>query len=265
MKNNNSCIFISLIIFVILFALTLPLFLANDFNTATSLNLLSYYGSILGAGATIGAVWLTIDFNKKQIEDERINNETQRKQERSLSVKPYLEAQFLQIFPADHLSHKESIDYDYTYFKIKLDTGNITACTGFPDDLKQFKKGFNESTSKQEYLTIKYTLSNVGAGNALQINMKLNNETVCADFALQINAQKIFVFLFILSEETNTHEQSIRLVYEFSDIYSYKTYQQISEFSLGPSLYNHHMCLFETNSRISPPKELPRIPTPEKD
>ncbi|MEO1815294.1 MAG: hypothetical protein ABGU93_06895 [Acetobacterium sp.] len=265
MKKYSSSIFILIIIFLVLFALTLPLLLAHELNAETSLtfpNLLSYYGSILGAGATIVAVVLTINYNKKQIGDERRLNEIQLRNERTLSVKPYLEAQFLQIFPADHLSNICSNDYDYKYFLVEFDTNEITPSTHFPENLKRYKGGINEITAKQKYITIKYSLSNVGAGNALDIAMKLNNKSVCPNFALPINTEKVFIFLFVFSENAKIENKAITLVYEFHDIYTLECYLQTDEFDIGPA--NSYMCLWDSNSRITPPKKIktnPKIET----
>jgi len=233
MKNNNLCIFISLIIFLILFALTLPLFLAHEFNTDTSLtflNLLSYYGSILGAGATIGAVVLAINHNRKLFEEEQI-----------LSTKPFLETKFKSL-PKDVSPIENTIDkLFYLTYSMKSKHISLSNLSLFP--VQNFYP---------DPVIIEYTLSNVGAGNALNLKIVINEVVVSSNFVVPVNKQIIFYILFDFIEKRNVNE-IIDITFFYSDVHSKMIYEQIDKFVILPSGKCHQSNL------ISSPKQLPQM------
>ncbi len=193
-------------------------------------DVLSFYGSLLGAVATIFALASTINFT--------VNNQ---KSERKLSIKPYLE------------THK----YNYTEIsKIPSDNviflniykGLITYQGDIPDDIKDL---LVEQERIKNYITVNalaealfnvkvdtffkkkfvmlYEIENCGAGNAINVELKIGDMLPIQKFCITTNLPKKFVF--ILNDELLVNEKyELQIYITYSDIASLGKYCQEESF-----------------------------------
>ncbi|WP_414150344.1 hypothetical protein ACIZ62_13045 [Acetobacterium carbinolicum] len=270
MKKYSSSIFIPIIIFLVLFALTLPLLLAHELNAETSLtfpNLLSYYGSILGAGATIGAVVLTINYNrklneeerihnKKQIEDERIHNKNLVEEERTLLNKPYF------LSSCKIIEYEENPDPNTININIDLDeTFLLTRFVGGAEKNEiddRFIYHTNDYKIKKNQCFVEYIVENVGGGHAINIATKLslNQKSLYPTypFAIPLNRNKAFhIFFYSQNQDYNLKGMNIELTY--SNIFSKIFYRQYDHLIFYRDRITKQLLVAKSQT-ISPPSEL---------
>lgn len=226
MNENNSNQKIFFIFLTSCAVILLPFLLYHEFkeNALENLpNLLSYFGSVIGAGATIIAVVWTINHNKKQIDEERI-----------LTVKPYLATELSQL--REDVLPLEKQSWKIEYLVIDMLTYNNFSAAEFPAELKlgMIKYPLGKEVLIEGYIPMKYTLSNVGAGNAIKLKMFINESSIGPPFSLPVNKELIFVMLFTYAEKNKLADKNINIKFVFSDIYSKTTYEQIEKFELVP-------------------------------
>lgn len=271
MENKNYVIFIPIIIFLVLFALTLPLLLAHEFNAEALLltfpNLLSYYESILGAGATIGAVILTINYNRRQNEDERLHNKKQLEEERIhnknlideeriLLNKPYFLSS-CKIIESENKPDPNSIninvDLDATFLLTRFVGGS---------ERNEIDNRFiyhpEDSKMKINQCFVEYIIENVGGGHAINIDTKirLNNKEIYPTypFAIPLNRNKIFRFFFY-SQNQAVNLGGISLEFTYNNIFAKNFYRQ-HDYLVFYRDRDSHQLLASKNQTISPPREL---------
>lgn len=208
----------------------IPLF-AMDWEAK---DVLSFYGSLLGAAATIYVLYKTINFT--------INNQ---KEERKLSVKPYLETKkycFTDVFSL-------SKDDDIVYIEISK-KGPISQIGALPSDIEdlhilwgrlknqicitdveqaQFDNHVKEFFEKNYVLY--YEISNYGAGNAINVLFSINEKYAESGFCVSLDKPKRFVLIMKkdLLEGENTNELTLKLSLVYSDIISSTRYFQEEE------------------------------------
>ena len=194
-------------------------------------DVLSFYGSLLGAAATIIALKETINFTRES-----------QKEERKLSIRPYLETQKynytdLQKIPTNLetlfidvskriTTYQASLPEEFEDMKIlqrrllageKIDLMDQTLF-----DLKL------ETLFQKKYL-LSYEIVNCGAGNAINVNLRINGRSVIPSFCVITGESKKIIFVLNNDLLEDTNEYSLKLTLTYSDVASLADYYQTEE------------------------------------
>lgn len=193
---------------------------------------LSFYGALLGAAAAIYVLQQTIRFTIG----------TQR-EERKLAVKPYLQSSKY------HYNDAASIPDDKNIVYLNVCKHAITYQGALPWDISLIKKihtkllaneevdpmdhavyTLNLETFEQKKYVLAYDLINCGAGNAINVNLQINNKPTIGSFCVTTTAPKKFV-LFLNSDliEPGENEFSLKILLTYTDIASMGNYYQTEE------------------------------------
>lgn len=191
---------------------------------------LSYYGSILGAIATIYALTKTIDFTVKN-----------QREERKLSVKPYL--QTYRYVYSDILKIPSTKDIIYLHISKK----EITYQAALPEFIRNLKitqdkllknekideldlvlHNINIKSVFDRYHIFTYDVENCGAGNAVDVFMKINStNAVIPRFAITTSKPKKHIIILDADLiEDNIKKYDINIRFEYSDAASLQKYHQ---------------------------------------
>lgn len=193
-------------------------------------DVLSFYGSILGAVATIVALTTTIKFTREN-----------QKEERKLSIRPYLQTSKYNYTNFEDIPDKK----DVIYLDIKPNI--ITYQGGLPDDISAIKdlknrtafgKNYNlqnldevmYNTSTVKYFDDKYLLyyeiNNCGAGNAINVSFNINSHCVIPSFCVTTTETK--KIMLVLNQELLDRygEYELKLAFVYYDIASLGQYYQ---------------------------------------
>lgn len=229
---------------------------------------LAFYGSILGAGATIIALVATIRFTTNS-----------QKKERKLSIKPRLDSKWKNI-TREILSFAKGDDYIF----INCTDDKIVSSIQVPDDLinlvekqkkantgltgnastdyligeckKAFAKAYTEY--QNSHFVLLYEVSNYGA-NAIEINFRINEDMVYMPFCIGTNEKVKFIIAFDKKFVGNSPKRiNIELIY--TDVCSLGWYSQEESFILG--LSNTEFQLEQAlETKLNSPKEIPKPDT----
>lgn len=211
-----SAIFILPIIIVhVLFKLNTPYnWLAAEWGAG---DLLTYCGVMLGAAATIIAIILTINFT--------VENQ---KNERKLSIRPCLDTVYVPKFiRIDNIMKEDRL----VYITYPIDEkGNIGSSHEPPYMLTKADedkiKGILDSLSfYRDNYVIHYTVSNVGAGNAINIKFEIDGKQIMQHFSLIAGNYKEFIII-LKPMLLNNRNHFIRLNFEYEDVASIGKYEQ---------------------------------------
>lgn len=183
-------------------------------------DLLGYWGSIFGAAATIIAVVLTIQFTLAN-----------QREERKLSIKPYLQSMYHPIYRIDDASKADGKTIFMTYPHQNDKEELISSSLETPYLLSKIKKDSTEEAIidalgfVKEYYILHYSLSNVGAGNAIKISFTIDDKISIPAFSLAMNSDKNFI---IILKATLLHEEKriIRFAFTYEDAASIARYEQ---------------------------------------
>lgn len=230
------------IIAVMLFVFVIPIVINWLYSRPASIPLfamsweakdaLAFYGSILGAGATILALVATIRFTT--------NNQ---KGERKLAIKPYLQTKFIlkpsfdSIFKGDlsyfaigkGIVEGSPIPFDelreikrlHDKYKCDLTAKGIAASESFKEKYKDY--------FSKNYVFI-YEIVNCGAGNAVDVNVTIDNIPIREGFCVStVDSVK---FVIVISGELAKIEKFISIHIEYSDVCSLARYAQSECFRL---------------------------------
>ena len=225
----------------IIFAFVIPIFINWAYKTPASLSMLamdwegkdalSFYGSLLGAAATIIALRETIKFTRES-----------QKEERKLSIRPYLETQKY------NYTDLQKIPTNLETLFIEVNRQRTTYQASLPEvfeELQAFQKRllsgekieptdevvFNlrvETLFQKKYL-LSYEIVNCGAGNAINVDLRINGKSVIPSFCIITNQSKKIVFVLNNDLLGNTNEYSLKLMLTYSDIASLADYHQTEE------------------------------------
>lgn len=208
-----------------------PIF-AVDWGVEEAITL---YGSLLSAAATIYALIRTINFT---IENQRI--------ERKLSIRPYLQTEMFYAKDIGRISE----DSDRLYLGIRRDC--VTYSAILPDDvlkMKDLQKKLDAGDQIDENAKVlldrqketlfknrhflQYDIKNCGAGNAIDVFLKINNKETSPRFCVTTSEIKKVMLIFdksLLDGENQTYICNVSFVY--SDIASLGKYIQEEEIIL---------------------------------
>jgi len=195
---------------------------------------LNFYGSILGAAATIYVLRKTIKFT---IDNQR--------EERKLSIKPYLETYKYRYTDFEDLPTERNVVYLEVYPDVVTYQGGLPEDISLIIDLKNrgdYKENYNVKLDEvlykaqmdnylQEKYLLYYEISNLGAGNAINVNLKINDTEAMPSFGISTKESKNFVFILNskLLEKTKDNKCLLKLSFEYSDVASLAKYVQTEE------------------------------------
>lgn len=243
-----------------LYSIPAPIsFLAMHWDAADALG---FYGSLLGAAATIFVLQQTIKFTRDS-----------QREERKLSVKPRLETEWLPY--ADHLFLLDQDEYLFVFFEEEI----ITSSKLLPDRISgilSMKKRLNtgKKVGSFEYNIAKiafeqaaggflkkhsislYEIHNYGAANAIDVRLQINGEEVCPRFCISTEQAKRIVLIVHENRLIDQHKQ-MDITLQYSDICSIGCYQQTETLHIRKNA-NDFDIVQNDNDFLSTPIELIR-------
>lgn len=191
-------------------------------------DVLSFYGSLLGAVATIIALKETINFTRES-----------QKEERKLSIRPYLETQKynytdLQKIPTNLetlfidvskkiTTYQASLPDEFEDMKIlqqRLISGEKI------DEMDQALFDLKLETLFQKKYLLSYEIVNCGAGNAINVNLRINGKSIIPSFCVIAGESKKFIFVLNNDLLEDTNEYSLNLILTYSDVATLANYYQ---------------------------------------
>lgn len=202
-------------------------------------DVLGFYGSILGAAATIFVLLRTIQFT---IENQR--------EERKLSIKPRLESKWGPYF--EELTDLKNGEYVFIEFgpngitsseQIPHSIANIISLKERTENIAPDKRDDNywidnatlgyaqEGFSNKNCLVI-YEIINFGAANAINVEFRINNDLVLPRFCISTTKSKK---LILIVHETRLLDGylPIKVSLRYTDIGSIGQYEQIESFHIS--------------------------------
>jgi len=126
------------------------------------------------------------------------------------------------------------------------DNPPIGSSTSVPKELSFVKY-------QSKYFLFLYTLRNVGAGNAVDIEMKFNDKSMLPPFSLTVNSETHFLFIFE-KEHLSTPEKQSSFSIEFSDVASYARYSQGEKIKLYVDKDRNFIIKQSTTNLLSKPE-----------
>jgi hypothetical protein len=224
--------------------------------TSEAKDVLSFYGSLLGAASTVLALVLTIKFT--------INNQ---KEERKLSIKPYLQTHKYQY------TKIEEIPNDKMFF-LTINKGGITYQESLPKDIKELKnkhlrlknKRYNKDDEKKsieievdEYfkknIVMLYEIENCGAGNAIDVEFKICEMQSIKKCCITTSVSKQLI-LIINGTLLTYGACHMKVCITYSDIASLGRYCQEECFLLDRNDFNRLQIVQNEEDLLTVPEEI---------
>lgn len=194
---------------------------------------LSFYGSILGAAATIYVLQQTIQFTLRN-----------QKEERRLAIKPYLET-----IKYNHTDVTEiNDDGNIVFLSV---TKNLIAYQGdLPDNIRsirtrewkllkgQQKDPFTQISLEREiaayfanHYLLSYEIQNCGAGNAINVKFCIDGKSTIPGFCVTLGKTKKFLIVFN-ADLLDAGDCEMVFTLTYSDISSFGKYEQTERIKL---------------------------------
>lgn len=185
--------------------------------------------SILATVAlSIIAVWQNKRYKKlSDVKDEEHFKEE--KERNRLRIRPRLFIEY------NNDSYKEIIDKQHILIE-DLDEGTSDGFdikTSAPDDIKQevlgknaIKSGLLALKNIERFFLLTFRISNVGAGNAVDIELTINSRRTLPPFYLVVGDSKTIYVLFDFISVPPFNSKTIRLNLKYKDIENAEWYQQ---------------------------------------
>lgn len=192
---------------------------------------MEYYGSIvgslIGAIATVLVLVKTIDFTIKNQKDER-----------KLSVRPYLELSKYHITKLEELSNSENAVF------VEISKGLIESQVVIPERIARMKKTEEKlrkskspnmtetvlsavsvgSFFKNNYI-LQVDIYNNGAGNAIDVEYRINERPITGPFCVTTDRRKRLIFV-LNDDMLENDESTLSFTLEYSDVVLLARYQQ---------------------------------------
>ncbi len=210
---KNILIITAFIVIIVLIPCLLDFYVfGNDVKSnATNSELVSFLGSYSGGVATlialIGTVLYTNYCNKK----EEKNNYVRDRENRRIQIQPLLDKR-IDIAK----SGRDVFNANDRSFVIKDDTVVEMRFNLTNEDIEKMH------ICTEKYYYLKYTVINVGAGNAVRMKILLNNYEV--PYTILKNET---INLFLLFNMSNKNKKQMKIVFDYWDVGSIGHYQQI--------------------------------------
>lgn len=240
------------IIVHLLFSFTINFTFLNPKWTAGEV--LGYFGNILGAMATIIAIIITMKFT--------IENQ---KNERKLSIKPNLQTNFKRISYNDIKNKIEQAEKNILFIKYPSNKNeriesSYNYSSFFDNSVKKSLEGkiIGNLQNSRDYCIILYSISNVGAGNAIKLKFKINNLSVfIKPFSIAKNDKLLFIIILKkeLLENNNSY-YSLLFQLNYQDVASLAEYEQHETIDFKKDDKNNLDLSQKTNQIISSPSEV---------
>lgn len=238
-------------------------FLNMDWEAKDSL---SFYGSLLGAAATIFVLTSTIKFTVNSQKDER-----------KLAIKPRLDSKW-----KDYTNNLLTLSENENFLFIDYAQGSITSSEKFPPELSEisilfdryqrdnsvvkreigrfdkilsissFEKKYAEFTSHN--LLILYEIYNYGANNAIEVDFEINGDVCCIPFCISTNEPKRIIIILHDDLLIENHKH-INISIKYTDICSLGKYEQKESFIVTKN--NSQFSTIQAfECKLSSPKEI---------
>ena len=146
-------------------------------------------------------------------------NDSQRNQN-ILSVKPYLQSEYVPIFNYSEITNHPS-KLLYIVFN-----SNISSSFVEPYMLGRMKEdNFNKRAFLNKFYIMKYTLKNVGADSATNIKWTLNDKPIIPEFAISKDETTEYIIV-VDSSFLEDNKIILNLKYEYEDVFGLASYYQ---------------------------------------
>ncbi|WP_290850167.1 hypothetical protein [Eubacterium sp. LMAG:50] len=235
-KNYFTWRKILVFIAMIVVATLIPIFINESYKRNTGYvtlwgakEMLQFYGSVLGSIVAVYGVYITLDYNtyqNKQNYIRQINPMLSSDRDLVLNPKIFSEIQGKTFF----------IEIN-NEFEIKISKSMTNTLIDMIDVYSKASDGNNELLDKaSEYMEhicmIDYVLENMGQGNAVNIEMKINEKNCMAPFGLASGEKITFKFIIDYRGFGKSKKNEINLNYEYTNTYEEPTYTQQEKFQL---------------------------------
>lgn len=221
---------------------------------------LSFYGSLLGAAATIFVLLRTIKFT--------VDNQ---KEERRLSIKPYLETTRYGYTNPLTIPDEQGVVY------ISLSKQGCAYRGTLPEDVVGVQKdhrdlqkritvdsdeqaAFDSSVDKigREKYHMLYEVTNCGAGNAVNVQFRIDKYEPLSSFCITTTQSKKFMLILNKNLLNNNDEYSINIRFVYDDIASLTHYCQHEIITFTLDKTGELKTFQKASSMLSKPIEIPQ-------
>lgn len=194
---------------------------------------LSYYGTILGSAATIGAVVITIMYNEKVRKIDRINQ-----------IRPLLDHQ-LDISTANKLKDQGGRNKKIIFLSFKE-----------VREIKQATKEMIENVNNRKDLYVNYHISNVGGGNALVIKLCIDGKKTILPFNLKVN-EEIDIGIIINKSYMDEYYTNINFMLLYRNVDGSAYYNQSENLAFQKSDNNY--MFINVSGRVNSQQEISEV------
>ena len=158
-----------MILVAIMFPLCIDWFVfANNFpSNIQNESWAGFLGSYIGGICTMMAVFITINDNNKKLNEQRIINEKQEKEQKRLGIRPYLDTRYI------YFDQNIIVGENDRVFDIENECTKMVHFDISPNRKRQIEIDNKNEYSRQLY--INYIIHNVGAGSAVNMTATVNN------------------------------------------------------------------------------------------
>ena len=224
-------------------------------------DVLSYYGSILGAVATIIALTATIKFTREN-----------QKEERKLSIRPYLQTSKFNYTSFEGIPTTKDVIYmDIKPNIVNYQGGVLDDISGIIDlkNKRVFDKTYNLDgidngmyiSNVNNYFSSRYLLcyeiKNCGAGNAINVSLNINSRCFVPSFC--VTTTESAKIMFILNKELLelSGEYVLKIAFVYNDIASLgKYYQTETIIFSNKNKYGELKTIQRADGLLTPPMEI---------
>ena len=176
-----------------------------------------FLGSYLGGIATLVAVFITIWDNNKKIEIQRQSEKEQLVEQKKYAVRPYLDTRYMFFNEESKFGINDRV-FDLKAGKVEKVRYDLTSTD------KQYIK---MRQSVPNYIYLKYTIRNIGAGSAVDMKVSVN------DFSETISiAKDETVTLFLLISMEKEENVPLKIILDYWDVEKRAHYNQTENFDI---------------------------------
>ena len=176
-----------------------------------------FLGSYLGGIATLVAVFITIWDNNKKIEIQRQSEKEQLVEQKKYAVRPYLDTRYMFFNEESKFGINDRV-FDLKAGKVEKVRYDLTSTD------KQYIK---MRQSVPNYIYLKYTIRNIGAGSAVDMKVSVN------DFSEKISiAKDETVTLFLLISMEKEENVPLKIILDYWDVEKRAHYNQTENFDI---------------------------------
>lgn len=189
-----------------------------------------FLGSYIGGVCTMGAVFITITYNNKKLKEQQEQQEAHEKEQKRLNIRPYLDTRHT------YFDHNITIGPHDRVFELDIENEDAQKLYFGINDTKRKKIELSLRHKPPKDAYINYIIRNVGAGNAVDMTISVNNFKE----RLAIAKNETIQILCIISI-VDTFDLKIKL--DFSDVESRGRYskEEIIHIEVKPDVLESKM------------------------